>query len=271
VNFFFFLSIGSEAVPGPLTIKLHLPISHHTPNTANYWLDPHHYADYLVNNTFQPKYNNEVIHPMALVYKRNFLRTGRLVLLGGPNDGVIRPWQSEFFGYYQTSLGADGARASGGAACACPAADAAPAAAAPTAGLTDPATGACMCDAAAPAVDPEELAAARQHRYAGGAAVDSGRGAMGADGERRSYDDLVRPGAAGAAAHVTPPTPSFGICGDPPLIKNTTHHIYKWNTFGLRTMGEAGRIIQHVVPHVQHDEWIKTPELFEKYILPYLT
>lgn len=27
-------------------------------------------------------------------WRKNFLRVGRLVLIGGPDDGVITPWQS---------------------------------------------------------------------------------------------------------------------------------------------------------------------------------
>ncbi|KAJ8300971.1 hypothetical protein KUTeg_022490 [Tegillarca granosa] len=37
------------------------------------------------------------------VYKKNFLRLKNLVLVGGPNDGVITPWQSSHFGYYNSN------------------------------------------------------------------------------------------------------------------------------------------------------------------------
>lgn len=33
-------------------------------------------------------------------YKRNFLKLRRLVLIGGPDDDVVTPWQSSQFGFY---------------------------------------------------------------------------------------------------------------------------------------------------------------------------
>ncbi|OBS60141.1 hypothetical protein A6R68_08768 [Neotoma lepida] len=36
-------------------------------------------------------------------WRKNFLRVGRLVLIGGPDDGVITPWQSSFFGFYDAN------------------------------------------------------------------------------------------------------------------------------------------------------------------------
>ena len=29
-------------------------------------------------------------------YKKNFLRLSRIVLIGGPDDGVITPWESRY-------------------------------------------------------------------------------------------------------------------------------------------------------------------------------
>ena len=34
-------------------------------------------------------------------FKRNFLRTKRIVLIGGEDDEVIEPWQSSLFGFHQ--------------------------------------------------------------------------------------------------------------------------------------------------------------------------
>eukprot|EP00731_Ephydatia_muelleri_P038703 Em0869g1a len=37
------------------------------------------------------------------VFKSNFLKLQRLVLVGGPDDGVITPWQSSQFGFYNVN------------------------------------------------------------------------------------------------------------------------------------------------------------------------
>lgn len=34
--------------------------------------------------------------PTSVVWRENFLRIKRLVLIGGPDDGVITPWQSRY-------------------------------------------------------------------------------------------------------------------------------------------------------------------------------
>jgi len=75
-------------------------------SVANYWRDPRpqyyqafeKYCRYLAlldNNPkaadYDPKY--------AATQKNNFLKIKRMVLLGGPNDGVINPWQSSLFSY----------------------------------------------------------------------------------------------------------------------------------------------------------------------------
>jgi hypothetical protein len=37
-------------------------------------------------------------------YKANFLRVGAMTLTGSPADEVIAPWQSAFFGYFDSSF-----------------------------------------------------------------------------------------------------------------------------------------------------------------------
>jgi palmitoyl-protein thioesterase len=37
-------------------------------------------------------------------YKSNFMSVEELVLIGGPDDGVITPWQSSHFGFYDDKL-----------------------------------------------------------------------------------------------------------------------------------------------------------------------
>lgn len=63
---------------------------------CNYWHDPHHDDLYLNASSFLALINGERDHPNATAWRKNFLRVGRLVLIGGPDDGVITPWQSSF-------------------------------------------------------------------------------------------------------------------------------------------------------------------------------
>ena len=37
-----------------------------------------------------------IFYLLSLDYKTNFLRIKKLVLIGGPDDGVITPWQSRY-------------------------------------------------------------------------------------------------------------------------------------------------------------------------------
>ena len=37
-----------------------------------------------------------VFYLLSLEYKTNFLKLQKLVLIGGPDDGVITPWQSRY-------------------------------------------------------------------------------------------------------------------------------------------------------------------------------
>uniref|UniRef100_A0A3P9III5 palmitoyl-CoA hydrolase n=1 Tax=Oryzias latipes TaxID=8090 RepID=A0A3P9III5_ORYLA len=63
---------------------------------CNYWNDPHHRKQYLESNNFLPLLNGEKPH----TWRKNFLRIKKLVLIGGPDDNVITPWQSSLFGFY---------------------------------------------------------------------------------------------------------------------------------------------------------------------------
>ncbi|CAN9514161.1 unnamed protein product [Ophioblennius macclurei] len=67
---------------------------------CNYWNDPHHRSSYLQNNHFLPLINGDQLHNQSAVWRENFLRIRKLVLIGGPDDGVITPWQSSLFGFY---------------------------------------------------------------------------------------------------------------------------------------------------------------------------
>ncbi|XP_026884336.2 lysosomal thioesterase PPT2 isoform X2 [Electrophorus electricus] len=67
---------------------------------CNYWNDPHHREMYVNSSDYLALLNNERPHPNSTVWKENFLRIKKLVLIGGPDDGVIMPWQSSHFGFY---------------------------------------------------------------------------------------------------------------------------------------------------------------------------
>lgn len=69
-------------------------------SVGNYWNDPHRRDKYLKENHFLPHLNNEVDHPNSTEFKRNFLRLKKLVLVGGPHDEIIGPWQSSHFDFY---------------------------------------------------------------------------------------------------------------------------------------------------------------------------
>lgn len=70
---------------------------------CEYWNDPHHRARYLRANSFLPLLNGEKPHPLLKDWRENFLRIKKMVLIGGPDDGVITPWQSSHFGFYDTN------------------------------------------------------------------------------------------------------------------------------------------------------------------------
>ncbi|XP_035991394.1 lysosomal thioesterase PPT2 isoform X2 [Fundulus heteroclitus] len=70
---------------------------------CDYWNDPHHRADYLRGNTFLPLLNGEKPHKFIKEWRENFLRIKKMVLIGGPDDGVITPWQSSHYGFYNAS------------------------------------------------------------------------------------------------------------------------------------------------------------------------
>ncbi|XP_051949400.1 lysosomal thioesterase PPT2-A-like isoform X3 [Xyrauchen texanus] len=67
---------------------------------CNYWNDPHHRDMYINSSNYLALLNSERANPNKTVWKENFLRIKKLVLIGGPDDGVITPWQSSQFGFY---------------------------------------------------------------------------------------------------------------------------------------------------------------------------
>jgi len=69
-------------------------------SVPDYWKDPFKLKLYKAHNCFLPVLNNEVEHLHMNDFKKNFLQIKHLVLIGGPDDGAITPWQSSMFGFY---------------------------------------------------------------------------------------------------------------------------------------------------------------------------
>ncbi|EFX72411.1 hypothetical protein DAPPUDRAFT_308302 [Daphnia pulex] len=69
-------------------------------SVANYWNDPHHQAGYIKSSKYLPYIDNIIPTARNNDYKINFLRLKKLILIGGPDDGVITPWQSSHFGFF---------------------------------------------------------------------------------------------------------------------------------------------------------------------------
>ncbi|RVE67113.1 hypothetical protein OJAV_G00114780 [Oryzias javanicus] len=67
---------------------------------CNYWKDPHHQVMYVNSSDYLALLNGEKPNPNLTEWKENFLKIQKLVLIGGPDDGVITPWESSQFGFF---------------------------------------------------------------------------------------------------------------------------------------------------------------------------
>ncbi|KAK7915895.1 hypothetical protein WMY93_011656 [Mugilogobius chulae] len=67
------------------------------------WNNPHHRDKYLKYCNFLPRINREIQHKDTNVWRKNFLKIKKLVLIGGPDDGVITPWQSSHLEFYDNN------------------------------------------------------------------------------------------------------------------------------------------------------------------------
>lgn len=73
-------------------------------SVGNYWYDPFHQPLYRKYSLFLAGLNNQTIHStQSDEYRQNFIRLKNLILIGGPDDGVITPWQSSHFGTFDTN------------------------------------------------------------------------------------------------------------------------------------------------------------------------
>ncbi|XP_073824824.1 palmitoyl-protein thioesterase 2 [Musca autumnalis] len=78
-------------------------VGQHT-SVGNYWNDPHKQDLYMKYSAFLPFINNEITSGNSTDFKIALTRLDKLILIGGPNDGVITPWQSSHFGFFNESL-----------------------------------------------------------------------------------------------------------------------------------------------------------------------
>lgn len=78
-------------------------VGQHT-SVGNYWNDPSQQQLYFNFSSFLPYVNNEIKTYNSTRFREGLLKLNQMVLIGGPDDGVITPWQSSHFGYYDSSL-----------------------------------------------------------------------------------------------------------------------------------------------------------------------
>ncbi|XP_068621328.1 lysosomal thioesterase PPT2 homolog [Battus philenor] len=77
-------------------------VGQHT-SVGNYWKDPYHQKLYETYSVYLPYINNHIQSEKSEDFKNNLLKLKRLVLIGGPDDQVITPWESSQFGYYDVN------------------------------------------------------------------------------------------------------------------------------------------------------------------------
>lgn len=68
-------------------------VGQHT-SVGNYWNDPHQQHLYYNFSSFLPYINNELRTSNSSSFRKNLLKLDEMILIGGPNDGVITPWES---------------------------------------------------------------------------------------------------------------------------------------------------------------------------------
>lgn len=77
-------------------------IGQHT-SVGNYWNDPYHQKLFFEYSAFLPYVNNLVPSENSKLFKKGFTKIKKLVLIGGPDDSVITPWQSSQFGCFNSN------------------------------------------------------------------------------------------------------------------------------------------------------------------------
>jgi len=77
-------------------------VGQHT-SVGNYWNDPYHSKLYIQYSQYLPYVNNELSSNGSQQFKDALTKLKTMVLIGGPDDNVITPWQSSQFGYFDSN------------------------------------------------------------------------------------------------------------------------------------------------------------------------
>ena len=73
-----------------------------TAGILNFFKDPKHHDLYLRKCSYLPDVNCERGSLSTKIrYKKNFLKLRKMLVVGGPGEDVVHPWQSTVFGYYK--------------------------------------------------------------------------------------------------------------------------------------------------------------------------
>lgn len=96
----------TDRFDGKLSLLLEKLLSGEEVSFCAYWKDPTplFYPKYLEYSPILPYLNNELDHENSELYKKNFLGIQKLVLVGGPSDDVVKPWQSSQYTYYDEDV-----------------------------------------------------------------------------------------------------------------------------------------------------------------------
>ncbi|KAL3283370.1 hypothetical protein HHI36_006518 [Cryptolaemus montrouzieri] len=78
-------------------------VGQHT-SVGNYWNDPFHQMLYRNFSQYLPFINNELKSTRSAQFKYAITKLNKMVLIGGPDDNVITPWESSQFGFYDDTM-----------------------------------------------------------------------------------------------------------------------------------------------------------------------
>ena len=83
----------------------------------------------------------------------------------------------------------------------------------------------------------------------------------------KNYDNLSKTGGSNKALAKYAPAARVMLIR---IIFLLFFQWYKGDEFGLRSLNEAGKVVRHTYPGLDHVYWYRTKEVYDKYIIPYL-